>query len=338
MNPFVSKPCKPDDALDAARPVEAIRAVLQATDAQVLPIRTPSGPAAVRTIDLRRSAHLGLAHAVGDLADDELLHDSIDSATTWLAAAPGHTGAIVADGASLTRVERTATPVRTAVVMAGGFGSRLRPLTDDTPKPLLEVGGRVLLYRILDHLQHHGFDRLFLSVHYLADRVRDAVGDGSDWGMTVDYLEEDEPLDTGAGLVLLEDVDEPFLIINGDILTTLNLTAFTRWHQLEQNLATIATYRFAAPLPYGVVHGDDARILEIEEKPVYRYDINAGVYAFSPEVLDLVEPRRPLAMVDFLNAQARVTERVRAFPIVEYWNDVGTHADFERAQTEVLEL
>ena len=181
-------------------------------------------------------------------------------------------------------------------------------------------------------------DRAFLSIHYLGERVRDAVGDGSPWGMTVEYLEEDQPLDTGAGLVLLEDVEEPFVVINGDILTTLNLRAMTQWHQLEGNLATIATYRYAAPLPYGVVHGDDERVLEIEEKPVYRYDINAGIYAFSPEVLDLVEKRKPLAMVDFLNDQARKTERVRSFPVVEYWNDVGTHADFERAQTEALEL
>ena len=134
----------------------------------------------------------------------------------------------------------------------------------------------------------------------------------------------------------------PFFVVNGDILTDLDLVAFGRHHVAARHFATVATWLHDHPLAYGVVHHDSAcapasEIASIEEKPVYRYPVNAGIYVFSPDALDEVEAGAPLAMVDFLNQHAR-TRSIGRFPLVEYWNDVGSHADYERAQRDVEEL
>lgn len=261
------------------------------------------------------------------------------AARELLAAEPARAAALYRDGAGAPhRVERQVSPPRSAVVMAGGFGTRLRPLTDDLPKPLLDVGGRPLLCRILDQLHDAGVREVWLSVHHLAEQIEQAVGDGSEFGVEVRYLREDRPLDTGAGLVLMERCAGPFVLINGDVLTNLDLRAMARHHVLSGNLATVATWLHAAPLAYGVVrHDDHDRISHIEEKPVYRYPINAGTYVFDPRVLEFVPAGEPLAMVDFLNQLAQ-HEPVGRFPLVEYWNDVGSHADYARAQDEVHRL
>ena len=237
-------------------------------------------------------------------------------------------------GAPLEVLKRRVPDVTTAVVMAGGLGTRLRPLTDDLPKPLVEVGGRFLLARILDGLRANGVERVFVSVNHLRDKVKQAIGDGSTWGLDVSYLEEDEPLDTGAGLAMLGEADGPFYVMNGDIVTDVNLRSLGRLHQLGGHLATVATYLYPAPLPYGVVHSEGERVDLIEEKPILRYPVNAGIYAFSPAVLEHVEHGRPLAMVDLLNRLAAEGHDVGRFPLVEYWNDVGSPEDLERARSE----
>jgi dTDP-glucose pyrophosphorylase len=275
-----------------------------------------------------------------DLVEQRLVVPRFDAAEFRLFADRTLAAVLIKTGDAAPRVvQRVVPPIRDAIVMAGGFGTRLRPLTDDLPKPLLAIGGEPLLCRLLHQLRAAGVARVAISVHYLADKVRDAVGDGSAFGLEVRYLEEDQPLGTGAGLSLLGEVEGPFFLVNGDILTDLDLVAFGAHHQLHGLAATVATYLYTAPLPYGVVHHDAASgaIDVIEEKPVYRYPINAGIYAFSKDVLELVEPGAPLAMVDFLNAQSgRVP--VGRFPLVEYWNDVGSHEDFERAQQDIETL
>ncbi len=270
------------------------------------------------------------------LADAGLVSESVEAAVVALGAR-GVTARVVERGDGFAIVERITAPARDAVVMAGGFGTRLRPLTDDVPKPLLQVGDRPLLCRILAQLRAVGIERVHLSVHYLAERVRELIGDGSAFGVEVRYLTEELPLGTGAGLSLLDRVDGPFLLMNGDVLTDLDLAAMVRHHASTGALATVATFIHANPLAYGVVHCDGGRIDRIEEKPVYRYPVNAGIYAFAPQVLQRIERGRPLAMVDFLNDLAPEGSVAR-FPLVEYWNDVGSHADYERAQTEIASL
>lgn len=281
----------------------------------------------------------GTERPIAELARADLVVDDAASATRRLAHEPRLPAVLVGPDASgaVHVAGRTLPPVRTAIVMAGGFGKRLRPLTETTPKPLLDVGGRPLLARILDLLQKNGVERVHVSVHYRAEQVEALVGDGSAWGMRASYLREAEPLGTGAGLALLGRIDEPFFVMNGDILTNTDLRALAREHLLADNLATVATFRFPAPLPYGVVHHDGARIARIEEKPVFRYPVNAGIYAFAPRALELVKPGAPLAMVDFLNANAP-RERIGRFALVEYWNDVGSHEDYLRAQEDVHDL
>jgi dTDP-glucose pyrophosphorylase len=233
------------------------------------------------------------------------------------------------------RMLRRAVPdVTTAVVMAGGKGMRLRPLTENTPKPLLEVGGRSLLFRILDALSEHGVRRVFLSINYLGEKIRHEVGDGREWGLETSYLEESEPLDTGAGLVQLDPLDEPFFVVNGDVLTKLDFRAMGRFHLMSGALGTVATYRYAAPLPYGVVRPQAQRVEEIAEKPVFEYPVNAGIYVFSGEASRIVPKGKPLAMVDFLNENARAG-RIARFPLIEDWNDVGSPDVFARAQEEM---
>ena len=322
------------DVLPADLPLARAIERLAGDPRAVWPLSVHGGVLGVDPVELRFAAQRGQTGTLADFTDPELTAPDEGTARAWLDEDATRSGVLAGE----MLVARDVPAVRQAIVMAGGIGSRLRPLTDSTPKPLLEVGGRVLLFRIFDRLEAHGVERVLVSINHLGDQVRAAVGDASSWGFEIEFLEEDEPLDTGAGLALHPGTDEPFFVLNGDILTTLDLGALGRWHRLQGRIATVATVRYAAPLPYGVVHHDGAKILDIEEKPVYRYDINAGVYVFSPHALERVTPRAPLAMVDFLNGLCRAGDLVGGFPIVEYWNDVGTHPDFERAQTDVEEL
>ncbi len=290
--------------------------------------------------DLRFAAQDDFASdlVVGDLARADFVYSSEALAEGALRADPRPPGALVNSKAGDFVISRETPVVDTAILMAGGLGQRLRPLTDNLPKPLLEVGGVPLLLRTIELIRGHGVTKVFVSVNYLADKVKQAIGDGSQWDVQVEYLEESEPLDTGAGLALLKETSGPFFVLNGDILTDLDLTAMARQHHLAENLATIATYLFPAPLPYGVMHRDGDRIVEIEEKPVFLYPINAGMYLFSARALDFVKHGKPLAMVGFLNQLATEGEKVGRFALIEYWNDVGSHEDFERAQKDVANL
>lgn len=339
MTDVRQSPLDPAAVVPPERTLEQAWHALRATRAPLCLVDTPDGRGAVSELDVRRALQdrTEPGTSIADLADERLVVSSREAAvqrltadrTLYALAVDGEGGPAV--------VERVLPDLKEAVVMAGGFGTRLRPLTDETPKPLLDVGGKPLLCRILEQLRGAGIERVAVSVHYLADRVKAVVRDGSPFGLEVRYLEEAEPLGTGAGLSLLGSAAGPFFLVNGDILTDVDLNALARHHRMAGNLATVATYRFSAPLPYGVVHHDGDRIRFIEEKPVYRYPVNAGLYAFSPEILDLVAHGRPLAMVDFLNELAD-RERIGRFPLVEYWNDVGSHADYERARREVEEL
>jgi len=336
-------PLDPADFLPAELPMG--RAVDRVVGCALRIVATQGGPRVLLESDFRFAwqDRFDPERPVGELVRDGLVFEGEGAAIEHLRAEPQLPAVVLARGGhdsfdGLELVERELPRVTTAVVMAGGLGTRLRPLTEETPKPLLDVAGRPLMFRILELLHRHGVRRVFVSVNYLGEMVRAAVGDGGAFGVTAHYLEEREPLGTGAGLAQLHGVDEPFYVINGDILTDADLVAMARQHRLARNLATVATYLFPAPLPYGLVHRDGQRIASIEEKPVFRYPVNAGIYVFSPDVLRHVERGRPLAMVDFLNERAAAGDRIGRFALIEYWNDVGSHADYERAQRELGEL
>lgn len=292
-------------------------------------------------MELRHAAqdHTERCRPVEGLARDDLAVASEAEAEARLEADPRLPAVLLTRGAEQAChfVERSVPTVTTAVVMAGGQGKRLRPLTADTPKPLVEVGGRPLLFRTLDLLEAHGVRTAHISIRHLGDRIRDALRGAREWSMDLHLLEEDEPLGTGAGLALLRDVDGPFFIANGDVLTSANLSALGRHHQLSGGLATVATTLFAAPLPYGLVHRRDGRIGRIEEKPVFRYPVNAGLYCFSREAPELVPAAKPLSLVDFLDRQIDAGRAVEEFPVVGYWNDVGRPEDHARAEADLAQ-
>jgi dTDP-glucose pyrophosphorylase len=335
---------QPDDVVAADATLAAVAARLAHGQHPLLLVRDAGGGAwrGVLEADVRVAFQDGVdrARTVGDLARATLVADDEASALARLAAEPALPGVILRGGdpARATAVLRRTRPITTAAVLAGGEGRRLRPLTEQVPKPLLDVGGEPLLFRILRQLREAGIEKAFVSVNYLAQRIKDAVGDGTRFGLAVEFLEEERPLDTGAALSLMPRQREPFLVVNGDVLTTCNLRALGRWHQLAGALATVATYLFAAALPYGVVRRDGGLVAGIDEKPVHRYPVNAGIYAFSPQAHELVEHGQPLPMVPFLNDLIRAGRAVARFPMVEYWNDIGLPADYERAQADARAL
>src|SRR5437660_1015185 len=175
-------------------------------------------------------------------------------------------------------------PKLNAVVMAGGYGTRLRPLTEESPKPLLPVGDRSLLERILGQLRDAGIHRVNIATHFLADRIKEHVGDGSRLGVTVEYVSEDRPLGTAGALGLLEAPDEPMLVINGDILTRTDFRAMLHFHQDYKAAMTVGIKRYSVKVPFGVVQVRGADIAALEEKPVAQFFVVAGIYLLSPEV------------------------------------------------------
>ncbi len=221
------------------------------------------------------------------------------------------------------------------VLMAGGLGSRLRPLTDDRPKPMLRVGNKPLLETIIENFVEQGFHRFFISVNYMAEMIKDHFADGSRWGAQIHYLEEDRKLGTAGALSLLpKSPSAPFLVMNGDLLTKVDFRHLLDFHHEHRAQATMCVREYDFQVPYGVVRLDGQRIAGIDEKPVHRFFVNAGIYVLEPEALHRV-PRDTFfdmpSLFEKLIADGRDTA---AFPIREYWLDIGQLADYDRANGE----
>lgn len=238
----------------------------------------------------------------------------------------------------LSRIEDLVeSPKLNAVVMAGGFGTRLRPLTHDTPKPMLPVGDRSLLERILGQLRDSGIHRVNIATHFLADRVKEHVGDGSKLGVAVEYLSEDRPLGTAGALSLLEAPDEPVLVINGDILTRTDFRAMLHFHQDYQAAMTVGIKQYSVKVPFGVVQVRGAEIAGLEEKPVAQFFVVAGIYLLSPEVWKFLPRGEHCDMPDLIRRLVGEGQKVVSFPINEYWLDVGSPDDYQQAQSDVAD-
>lgn len=226
-------------------------------------------------------------------------------------------------------------PKNPVLLMAGGFGKRLRPLTSNTPKPLLSVGDKPLLEAILDSFIQHGFRTFYISVNYLAQSIVDHFGDGSRWGIDITYLHEDEPLGTAGALKLLpQRPDLPVIVMNGDLITRVNFRDLLRYHEETGAAGTMCVREYDMEVPFGVVDLEDNRILGIDEKPVHRFFVNAGIYVVSPDALDLIPEQGHYDMTDLFSAFIGKGWDASAFPIHEYWLDVGRLDDFERAKID----
>ena len=228
------------------------------------------------------------------------------------------------------------TPKSTRVVlMAGGLGKRLRPLTETVPKPMLTVGGKPLLEQIIGVFADQGFWRISISVNYKAEMVRDHFGDGSDFGVSIDYIEEEQAMGTAGALSLLaERPDEPFLVMNGDLLVSLQFSELLSYHREKGATGTLVVRDFEQQIPYGVVRSHDGLMSAIEEKPVERYFVNGGIYVLSPDALDHLEPGRPMDMPDLLTRLTGAGRKVGVYPLRDYWRDIGRIDDLEAARSE----
>ena len=225
------------------------------------------------------------------------------------------------------------------VLLAGGKGTRLHPITHEIPKPLVRVGDRPILERIITTLAEHGFRRFHLAVNHLASQIEDHFGDGARWGVSIDYLREDQPLGTAGALGLLASPPtHPFLVMNGDLLTTVNPRNLLDFHARDGAEATMCVREFDQEVPYGVVRMEGSRFLGVDEKPVQRFYVNAGIYALSPSLLNLLTPGEPLHMTALFGRLHEAGRRAAVFPVREYWLDIGRPPDLERARGDVARV
>lgn len=222
-----------------------------------------------------------------------------------------------------------------AVIMAGGFGSRLRPLTDHVPKPMLPVGDRPLLERTIARLRDSGIRRVNVTTHHLADQITSHFGDGEAMGVEITYVSEESPLGTCGGLRLVEEFKEPVLVINGDILTGVNFGDLVGFHRKHGADATVCVRKYDVQVPYGVVEVDGIWLRGVQEKPSVGFFVNAGIYLLEPTVQRYIPEGKRFDMTDLFARLLADGRRVATFPIVEYWLDVGQPADYAQAQRDV---
>jgi dTDP-glucose pyrophosphorylase len=222
-----------------------------------------------------------------------------------------------------------------AVIMAGGNGTRLRPLTEELPKPMLPVGGRPLMERIITGLREAGIKRVNVSTHYKPEKIYEHFRDGQDFGVELNYMTEDRPLGTAGALGMLTDASETLLVINGDILTEVNFHAFVAYHREHGAALTVAVRKYDMSVPYGVLTTEGGFVRNLVEKPVISLFVNAGIYLVEPRVLSYIPNGEHFDMPDLMQCLLKANQPVLSFPIHEYWLDIGQHADYLKAQEDI---
>lgn len=220
---------------------------------------------------------------------------------------------------------------RTAVIMAGGRGARLRPVTDKVPKPLLKVGSKSIVERLIAGLSAAGIEEVFLAVNYLAEVFEQRLGAGEHLGVSIRYIREEHAMGTAGALSLLPPADRgPILVANGDILTTVDFSRLFDFHWRNRANITVAGVEYRSPIPYGVLRNVEHHLLAIDEKPERRDFCSAGVYVLEPEVLRLLPPKEAVGMPELIADVLAEGMAVHVFPILEAWYDIGETAQFER--------
>lgn len=222
-----------------------------------------------------------------------------------------------------------------AVVMAGGRGTRLHPLTEDTPKPMLPVGDRPLMERIIRQLSETGIRQVSVTTHFRAEKISDYFGDGQNFGVNMNYVAEDRQLGTAGGLALMPEPESTLLVINGDILTEMDFRVMQAFHRQHHAALTIAVRQYEVQVPYGVVESNGVLVRRLVEKPLHKFFVNAGIYLLEPEVHRLIPKDRHYDMTDLIREVMELGMTVVSFPIWEYWRDIGQHQDYIQAQADV---
>lgn len=219
-----------------------------------------------------------------------------------------------------------------AMVLAGGKGERLQPLTFTVPKPLLQVGRTSPLERVLEGLNASRVDDVWIAVNYMAEMIEDRVGDGARFGLRIQYIHEDEPLGSAGALSLLEDAPAgPVIVTNSDQITNMSFARLVDYHLAEQADVTVASTSFDVDVPYGVFELLGTELVGLREKPTVRLPCNAGYYVVDPGSIRLVPQGQPFTMVDLMESVMRGGGRVAVFPMVETWIDIGTREELEQA-------
>lgn len=225
------------------------------------------------------------------------------------------------------------------VLMAGGLGTRLRPLTHTVPKPLLAVGGKPIIEWTIGSLSQQGFERFILCLNYKAAIFHACLGDGERLGVQLEYVEEKEQLGTAGALSLLpERPSAPFVVINGDVLTTGNMRQLLDFHETTGADATVCVSQHTIQVPYGVARVDGDVLVDLQEKPSQSFLVNAGIYALSPHVLEHLPTGQRMDMPDLLKLLQSRGFKVCAFPLHEYWRDIGRMEDLTSAEQDLLDL
>jgi NDP-sugar pyrophosphorylase family protein len=219
--------------------------------------------------------------------------------------------------------------------MAGGIGSRLLPLTADTPKPLIEIGGIPMIEILISRLAKQGFSNFFVAINHLGWQIEERLGTGEELGVNVQYLKEENTLGTAGALGLLRGaVDEPFLVANADLVTSCDFRALLDFHVASKSSATLGLREYVHEVPFGVVKLQGAHVANFEEKPLIREFVAAGIYCFDPSVIGTLHPPQHLDMPDLIGRLIEVESlNVAGFPIHEQWDDVGQLKDLERVRS-----
>ena len=223
-----------------------------------------------------------------------------------------------------------------AVIMAGGEGTRLRPLTENIPKPMIAVCGRPVLEQILERLKLAGIDKIFISVNYLSEMIEEYFGDGSRFGVRITYLREDKKLGTAGSLALLRPYigtcRHPILVINGDVVTDVHFDRFVAFHRQHRSVLSLAAIDYHLRIPFGVLDISGHHVIGLEEKPSRRFLCNAGIYAIESDIVYRVPQDTFYDMTDLLKDVIQQGLPVSAFPVHEHWIDIGSKEDLMRAK------
>ena len=226
-----------------------------------------------------------------------------------------------------------------AVLMAGGKGTRLKPFTDDCPKPLLRINGKPILEIILEQCINSGIRNFYISVHYLAEKIINYFGDGSKWNVKIDYLKENMPLGTAGALKLLpSNFANSIIVINGDVLTKTNFQEILKYHSKNRADITICAREHKLSSPYGVIEVEGINFKSMVEKPSFRQLVNAGIYVINPKIIKLIKPNQNLDMPELIYLSNTQKKNVIVYPIHEYWIDIGKPESLDKAYYEWSEI
>lgn len=231
--------------------------------------------------------------------------------------------------------EKTFKKINKVILMVGGLGSRLGSLTSNCPKPMLNVGGKPILETIINNLKSEGFTDFYLAVNYKSEVIENYFGDGSQLDINIQYIREEKRMGTAGSLSLIEEIpDEPMVVMNGDLLTSINVSELIDFHNENESQATMCIRNYNFQLPFGVVVVDGEDMQEILEKPTEKKFVNAGIYIVNPSTLSKIPKDQFYDMPTFFNDLLKEKLNVKVFPISGYWLDIGQKEDFEKAHTE----